>query len=87
VSGEDDLYQTMVNARIAARLIPQARLIEFKTGGHLLLGHANEIWPAVAEFIGNAAVASHGIPAQLATTATWQERNVAVPGGAPLQGV
>jgi 2-hydroxy-6-oxonona-2,4-dienedioate hydrolase len=50
-SAEDDLYGTLTVARHAARRIPNARLVEFKTGGHLLLGHDAEIWPAVAEFL------------------------------------
>jgi hypothetical protein len=32
-------------------VIPNARLLEFETGGHLLLGHELDIWPAVAEFM------------------------------------
>ena len=28
-----------------------AKLIEFSTGGHLLLGHENEIWREVAGFL------------------------------------
>ena len=51
VSAEDDLYQTLPNARVAASRIPGARLMQFATGGHLLLGHDEEIWPAVAAFI------------------------------------
>jgi 2-hydroxy-6-oxonona-2,4-dienedioate hydrolase len=51
VSAEDDLYQTLANARVAAARIPNAQLIAFRTGGHLLLDHDGELWPAVAEFI------------------------------------
>jgi pimeloyl-ACP methyl ester carboxylesterase len=51
LSARDDLYKTLANAREAARLIPHARLVEFETGGHLLLGHAQDVWPTVAEFI------------------------------------
>jgi 2-hydroxy-6-oxonona-2,4-dienedioate hydrolase len=51
VSAEDDLYKTLRVARHAAKTIPDARLIEFKTGGHLLLGHSRQVWPAVASFI------------------------------------
>jgi hypothetical protein len=36
---------------IPARLIPHAKLIEFPTGGHLLLGRSREVWPAVATFL------------------------------------
>jgi len=51
VSAEDDLYQTMHVARRAAGIIPGAKLIGFKTGGHLLLGRAHELWPRVAVFL------------------------------------
>ena len=51
ISAEDDLYGTLANARAAAKLIPHAQLIDFATGGHLLLGHAHEVWSAVATFL------------------------------------
>jgi pimeloyl-ACP methyl ester carboxylesterase len=51
LSAEDDLYRTLTVARHAAKLIPQARLIQFEQGGHFLLGHEAEIWTAVAEFL------------------------------------
>jgi pimeloyl-ACP methyl ester carboxylesterase len=51
ISAEDDLYLTLPNARRAAGIIPGARLIEFKTGGHLLLGRWAEVWPVVADFV------------------------------------
>jgi 2-hydroxy-6-oxonona-2,4-dienedioate hydrolase len=54
ISAADDLYKTLPNARHVARLIPHARLIEFSTGGHLLLGHENEVWREVAEFLEHA---------------------------------
>ena len=51
LSAEDDLYQTLPVARQMAKRIPDATLIEFKTGGHFLAGHAKEIWPQVAAFL------------------------------------
>lgn len=51
ISAADDLYRTLPNARVAAAKIPGARLIAFETGGHLLLGHDAEVWPAVAQFL------------------------------------
>jgi 2-hydroxy-6-oxonona-2,4-dienedioate hydrolase len=51
ISAADDLYQTLPVARHAASVIPQSKLMEFATGGHLLLGHENEVWPAVASFL------------------------------------
>jgi len=51
ISAEDDLYQTLRVARRAAGIIPGARLVAFKSGGHLLLGRAAEVWPQVAAFL------------------------------------
>lgn len=51
VSAEDDLYETLVNARVAAAKIPGARLLVFRSGGHLLLDRDAELWPAVAGFL------------------------------------
>jgi 2-hydroxy-6-oxonona-2,4-dienedioate hydrolase len=51
ISAEDDLYKTLPNAQVAAERIPNAKLIAFETGGHLLLGRGSQVWPAVAEFI------------------------------------
>jgi 2-hydroxy-6-oxonona-2,4-dienedioate hydrolase len=51
ISAEDDLYRTLTVARHAVRVIPEARLISFSTGGHFLLGHEEEVWPAVASFM------------------------------------
>ena len=51
ISAADDLYKTLPVARHAASLIPHSRLIDFTSGGHLLLGRANEVWPAVATFL------------------------------------
>ena len=57
VSAEDDLYQTLRVARSVASRIPNAKLVEFPTGGHFLLGHKDEIWPRVADFIHRASLA------------------------------
>lgn len=51
LSAEDDLYRTLVVARKMVPRIPGARLVEFKTGGHFLIGRAAEIWPQVAPFL------------------------------------
>jgi 2-hydroxy-6-oxonona-2,4-dienedioate hydrolase len=51
ISAADDLYKTLPVARHAAGIIPNAKLIEFETGGHLLLRRGNEVWPVVAAFI------------------------------------
>jgi pimeloyl-ACP methyl ester carboxylesterase len=51
LSAEDDLYGTLAAARSAATVIPNAQVIAFKEGGHLLLGHAAEMTEAVAVFM------------------------------------
>jgi 2-hydroxy-6-oxonona-2,4-dienedioate hydrolase len=51
ISAADDLYRTLRVARRLAEIVPGAELLEFATGGHLLLGHADTIWPRVAEFV------------------------------------
>jgi pimeloyl-ACP methyl ester carboxylesterase len=62
LSAEDDLYRTLTVARHAVRVIPGARLIEFSSGGHFLLGHDEEIWPAVAAFLRGAVPEAHSTP-------------------------
>ena len=61
VSAEDDLYGTMRVARTAMRRIPDAELLGFPTGGHLLVGRQADMWPRVADFIEQAATRSRGL--------------------------
>jgi len=51
ISAEDDLYHTMLNAQRLAAQIPNAQLLAFRTGGHLLLGRSAEMWPVVQGFL------------------------------------
>jgi pimeloyl-ACP methyl ester carboxylesterase len=51
ITAQDDLYETLPNARAAQSKIPGSRLIFFESGGHLLLGHDAEVSSAVADFI------------------------------------
>jgi 2-hydroxy-6-oxonona-2,4-dienedioate hydrolase len=51
ISAADDLYQTLPVARHAATRIRHAALIEFATGGHLLLGHRDEVSSEVMTFL------------------------------------
>lgn len=51
ISAEDDLYHTLVGARFTAEHIPNAELKVFKTGGHLLIGHAEDTRSAIAAFL------------------------------------
>lgn len=50
VSAEDDLYETLPNAQRMAQRIAGARVLAFPTGGHMLAGRQDEVWPAVAGF-------------------------------------
>lgn len=47
ISTEDDLYGTYEPARHAASRIPGARFIGYRTGGHLWVGHQEEVVGAV----------------------------------------
>jgi pimeloyl-ACP methyl ester carboxylesterase len=51
VSARDDLFNTLPAAEFAAANIPEAQLIVFATGGHLLVGHQQAIRAAVGEFL------------------------------------
>lgn len=56
VSTRDDLFNTLPAAEFAARRILNARLIVFDTGGHLLVGHAEEVRAEVRSFLASAGV-------------------------------
>ena len=51
ITAKDDGYRTQRPARRAASVIPNATLIEYETGGHLLLGHTEEVASAIAAFL------------------------------------
>lgn len=59
ISAEDDLYGTAASARYVAANVPDGKLIVYDTGGHLLVGHSEEVWREVAAFIDTA---SHAQP-------------------------
>lgn len=52
VGGRDDLYGTWRNAELITRAVPHGRFIGYPAGGHLLLGHAEEVLAAIAHFLG-----------------------------------
>lgn len=54
ISARDDLFNTLPAAEFAAGTIPNAKLVVFDTGGHLLVGHASEVRAAVADFLAQA---------------------------------
>jgi pimeloyl-ACP methyl ester carboxylesterase len=51
ISARDDLYKTAPAASFAASRIPDAELILFDTGGHLLVGREDEVRNAVSRFL------------------------------------
>jgi pimeloyl-ACP methyl ester carboxylesterase len=54
ISARDDLYGTYENAQFIARGVPHGRLIGYPVGGHLLIGHSDEVRAAIAELLANA---------------------------------
>ncbi len=51
VAAADDLFRTLPTARSIAARIAGAKLVIFGTGGHLLVGHHEEIRAEVADFL------------------------------------
>jgi 2-hydroxy-6-oxonona-2,4-dienedioate hydrolase len=54
LSLEDDRFQTLAAARHLAETVPGARLISFPTGGHVWVGHDNEVFAEVGRFLAGA---------------------------------
>ncbi|HWC62977.1 MAG TPA: alpha/beta hydrolase, partial [Rhizomicrobium sp.] len=51
VSARDDLFNTLPAARYLAGRIPGAKLIVYEEGGHLLVGHEQQVMTEVGKFI------------------------------------
>jgi pimeloyl-ACP methyl ester carboxylesterase len=51
ISARDDLFNTLPGAEFAAATIPNAQLIVYDSGGHLLIGHERELRDAVRHFL------------------------------------
>ena len=51
ISAEDDLYRTYANAVYLARHIPHCRFIGYHTGGHMWVGHNDEVISAATAFL------------------------------------
>ncbi len=56
ISARDDLFNTAPAAEYSASRIPNARLVLFENGGHLLVGRSDETRAAVRAFLEGAAV-------------------------------
>jgi len=67
ISARDDLFNTLPAAEFAAKAIPNAELIVYPSGGHLLLGHGAEVRNVVSKFL-----AANGIVPVEPTTAASQ---------------
>jgi pimeloyl-ACP methyl ester carboxylesterase len=51
IAAEDDLYKAFRNAQYSSEHIPNARLLSYPTGGHILIGHP-ELFDEIARFLG-----------------------------------
>jgi pimeloyl-ACP methyl ester carboxylesterase len=60
VTAADDPLASPANARRLAALIPNARLLDVDTGGHLLLGQAEKVGAEVRGFIRQTSALPHG---------------------------
>lgn len=56
ISAEDDFYGTAASARHIAANVPNGELIIYPAGGHLLVGHGEEMWHWAAGFTEAAAL-------------------------------
>jgi pimeloyl-ACP methyl ester carboxylesterase len=70
ISARDDLFNTLPAAEFAAGKIPGAKLVVYDTGGHLLVGQAQEVRKAVRTFLASAGL----IPTSDATETVRQRR-------------
>lgn len=55
VSFPDDLFGTYEGARYSAEYVPGARFISYPSGGHLWVGHQEELMRQIADFLRKAA--------------------------------
>ena len=51
LSIEDDRFGTFAAARHLAATIPGARLVSFPTGGHVWVGHDEDVFEAIHQFL------------------------------------
>ena len=51
VSFEDDLYGTYAAAKFTAERVQRGQFVGYPTGGHLWVGHEEDVWNAVSQFL------------------------------------
>ena len=51
ISAEDDLYGTCENARFIAKRVPGSQLVVYPTGGHMFVGHNDQVIDTVIAFL------------------------------------
>ena len=51
IAAKDDLYGMFPGSRYSAEHIPNARFIGYETGGHLLVGHQQEVTAEIVRFL------------------------------------
>jgi pimeloyl-ACP methyl ester carboxylesterase len=51
VSFEDDLYGTFAAAKYASGRVQHGKLVAYPTGGHVWVGHDEDVWNAVSTFL------------------------------------
>ena len=61
ISARDDGFNTLPAADFAASKIPNAKLIIYDTGGHLLVGHQEAARTAVRSFLAAAGSAAYDL--------------------------
>ena len=57
ISLEDDLFGTWEGARYSAQHVPDGRFVGFPTGGHLWVGHHEELMAEIGRFLAGTAAA------------------------------
>jgi 2-hydroxy-6-oxonona-2,4-dienedioate hydrolase len=51
ISARDDLFNTLPAAEFAAATIPNAKIVVYDTGGHLLVGRQLEVRAVISDFL------------------------------------
>lgn len=52
LSAEDDRFGTASTARYIVAAVPRSRLVIYPSGGHLWVGHDDQLWAEVSRFLG-----------------------------------